>query len=211
MRKRNSRATSKAAVRSELPEFRILDSAVLESSAAYNSRCCEVAKAMRSRGASDAEICNALHIGSDTFLLWQEQFKEFADACARDGAAQKGRLQGRLYDLALGYSREEQKVVVVRGKQKVVTIRVEVPPNLEAIRLLLANNGFAEDGLTTLLREISESRTSRIGPVALRPEEEEVIAPFYGGRVPERAKGWLREEHCSPSLPAPPANSPNSE
>lgn len=214
MRKRNSKPISKAVVRStELPEILVPDSAVLDDCAIYKPQCAEVAKGMRSRGASDAEICNALQIGPETLLLWQVRFNEFAEACARDGAAQMRRLESRLYDLAVGYERTEQKVVIVRGKQKVVTVRVQVPPNLEAIKLVLANKEVPESDLAVLLREISESRISRIGPVAMHPDEEKEIAPFYGGCVPERAKGWLRDEKPTdlPLLPAPAVDSPDGE
>lgn len=148
-----------------------------------------VAKAMRSRGATDAEICLELNISRKAFLLWQEQVEEFSKACSINEDAQVRRVEDKLYERAIGYVRTEQKVVFVNGRREVVSSNVEVAPDLDAIKFFLANKdpknwklkpeGAAvqplDNDLAALLKQMSTMRTSRIRPVALRPGEEKTL------------------------------------
>ncbi|KQZ01920.1 hypothetical protein ASD45_14460 [Pseudolabrys sp. Root1462] len=107
--------------------------------------------------------------------VWQNQFKEFAQACADNEAARMRRLRDHLFELANGYVRTEQKIVIEGGKRKKITTKTEMPPSLEAIKYILSGQQMQETDLAALLRQMGEMRTHRFRPVPLRPGEEKTL------------------------------------
>lgn len=186
----------------------------------------ETARRMRSQGATDAELCVALRISADTLAVWQGQNEEFAKACVVDDAACVKRLKNMLYEQALGCTISAQTIVEQNGKRKVTIVKKEVPPDKDVAKFLLINldpknwrlkpepppEEEKEDGLVRLLREISQNRHSRIGPVAMYPEEvDSSMLKLYGGELPERAKGWKHNPKYNPEPVAKEGEEPSKE
>lgn len=149
----------------------------------YTPEHARLAKGMRERGATDAEITEVFRISRATFLLWQATHADFSEACAVDQLARQRRAEDKIYEVSIGHDRVEQRVVVERGNYKVITVKTHMAPNVEALKFLLANGDPKkwhlkpepavdppkEDSLAQLLREI---QGTRIMPKALIPGEE---------------------------------------
>ena len=180
----------------------------------YLPEYAEIARRERSRGATDAELCDALGISAAALAIWQQQNAEFAGACVVDEGARIKRLEDRLYEQALGRTTSEQTIVEVNGRRKVTIVKKEVPPDMNALKFLMTNmdpknwrlkpeppvEEEKEDPFRVLLRQIAEDRRCRIGPVAMHPGEEKHIAEYYLGEIPEWAKGWKRNPLYNPEL-----------
>lgn len=147
----------------------------LSPSDVYSPRCAEIARDMRSRGATDAELCAALEVSAETLVVWQGQFAEFAKACEANEVARQRRVKDCLFELAVGFVRKEKKIVTEGGKRKSIITEVDVAPNLEAIKLFLSGQQVSETDLAALLRQMGEMRTHRFRPVPLRPGEEKTL------------------------------------
>ncbi|MBS0245114.1 MAG: hypothetical protein JSR61_00725 [Proteobacteria bacterium] len=156
--------------------------ASLAPSDIYSPQCLEIARAARSHGATDAELCAALGISVETLVVWQTHYKEFAKACEDNEAAQTRCLKARLYELAKGYTRTEQKITIENGVRKVVITKVEVPPDLQAIKYVMTNQQPSETDLAAMLRQMAAMRTHRVRPVPLRPGEEKTLEDWPGSK-----------------------------
>lgn len=96
-----------------------------------------------SNGATLTEIAQALGVTRSTVCLWMTQYDVFSDAIKRGRAAADERVEKALYQRALGYSHDSEKIVVVGGKDGSYVERVPIvehyPPEPAALRMWLHN------------------------------------------------------------------------
>jgi len=90
-------------------------------------------------GASDAELAGFLGVAPGTVADWIAAHSDFRAAVQDGRAGADARVAAALYARALGWQREVERVVFVRGEEKRVRRTVRYPPDTSACIIWLRN------------------------------------------------------------------------
>lgn len=99
------------------------------------------------RGATDAELAEILEVNTSTIWRWQIEHEEFCNALRAGKEMADQRVERCLYQRAVGYSFNSQKIMQDKGKPVIVPYVEHVPPDVGAQKLWLTNrksNDWAE-------------------------------------------------------------------
>ena len=89
----------------------------------------ERARAMCEEGATDLEMADAFGVSSSTFYAWRHQFPEFSEAVRAGKDRADDRVERALYNRAVGYTFESEKVFQFQGQIVRTETREHVPPD----------------------------------------------------------------------------------
>lgn len=84
---------------------------------------------LAAHGFLPAEIADLIGIGRATMQRWKANIPEVTAALAIGHEAANGRVEASIYQMALGYEREEEEIKVVNGEVVRVPIRRYYPPS----------------------------------------------------------------------------------
>jgi hypothetical protein len=99
----------------------------------------EQAKKLAALGATDVEMADFFGVSLRTFMRWKVSKPEFWHALKATKDAADERVERRLWERAVGYSAEVEKVVCSRGKVMRVRTVEHYPPDTTACIFWLKN------------------------------------------------------------------------
>lgn len=110
----------------------------------YSEEVCKLAEKLADLGATDVEIADALNVATSTVYLWKIKHPEFSEALKAGKEKADARVERGLYQRAVGYTFDSEKIVTVSdGKEgshiERVPIREHVPPDTTAQIFWLKN------------------------------------------------------------------------
>lgn len=110
----------------------------------YDPAYAEQAKKLCVLGATDIEIADFFGVSTSTFYLWRNQHVEFSEAVRAGKDRADDRVEMALYNRAVGYTFESEKVFQFQGQVVRAPTREHVPPDPGAAFNWLKNRRPAE-------------------------------------------------------------------
>lgn len=115
------------------------------------------------------EVADFFNVSRETIRRWQLEDDEFCGAMAMPSLQLNENVERSLYERAVGYTFESEKVFNYRGKIVRAKIREHVPPDVNAARLWLTNCNPEKwrdkapeqggmDSIVSILQEIADKR-----------------------------------------------------
>jgi hypothetical protein len=105
----------------------------------YESSFARIAKEMCRMGATNHELAAAFGVTTRTIISWTHKHKAFARACMLGKKAADDRVERSLYERAVGYTFESEKVFQHEGHVVRAEIVEHVPPDVSAAAKWLHN------------------------------------------------------------------------
>ena len=105
----------------------------------YRNEFAEAAKTLCAVGATTADLAEFFEVTRQTVRNWMAAHPEFLAAIVISKKVADDRVKLSLYERAVGYTYDSEKIVVVKNKVVRVPIREHVPPDVNAERLWLMN------------------------------------------------------------------------
>lgn len=105
----------------------------------YRAQYARQAKKLVEQGATDWEMAQFFEVTRSTFYLWASQYKQFSDALKVAKVIPDQRVERTLYERAMGYSFESEKVFQHQGEIIRAKIVEHVPPDTTAQIFWLKN------------------------------------------------------------------------
>ncbi len=105
----------------------------------YDPEFAKQAEKLCTLGATDAELADFFEISVSTIYRWANAYKEFCDALKAGKEACDERVVRSLYNRAVGYTFDSEKIVVVDKKVERVAIKEHVAPDTTAQIFWLKN------------------------------------------------------------------------
>jgi hypothetical protein len=105
----------------------------------YRAEFAEKAKRLCELGATDADLALIFDVTTVTIWRWQAEYEEFCNALKVGKAACDDRVERSLYQRAVGYSYNSQKIFQDKGSPVIVPYVEHVPPDPGAAKLWLTN------------------------------------------------------------------------
>jgi hypothetical protein len=90
-------------------------------------------------GATDAEIADFFEVAESTVYLWKLEYPEFSEAIKNGKLKADADVANRLYNRAMGYSHEEDKIFQYEGQPIIVPTEKYYPPDTTAAIFWLKN------------------------------------------------------------------------
>lgn len=106
---------------------------------AYKHEFCEKAKAFCEQGATDLEVADHLGVNAATLYRWKGKYPEFCEALKAGKAAADDRVERSLYNRAVGYTFDSEKVFQYQGQIVRAQTVEHVPPDTTAAIFWLKN------------------------------------------------------------------------
>lgn len=100
---------------------------------------CRQAQKLCELGATDLELAAFFEVAGSTIQLWKLNHPEFAEALRIGKEPADERVKRALYQRAVGYSYEAQKIFQYEGRPVVVDYVEHVPPDIRAIEFWMVN------------------------------------------------------------------------
>lgn len=94
----------------------------------YKPEFCETARKLCGRGATDIELADAFDVSLATIYRWRNSEAEFCEAVKVGKDAADDRVERSLYQRAVGYTFESEKVFQFQGQIVRTDVREHVPP-----------------------------------------------------------------------------------
>jgi transposase-like protein len=152
----------------------------------YLQEYCAIAKKMLQAGATVTDLAEEFEVSPTTIRLWQKEHEEFAEACRLGKLLHDRRAVDALYQRALGYELEVEKLLTRNGEVYREKQKVAYPPDPAAGKFWLLNRSMmdwskkpesaaTDSGATKkdILRDIAQSLTgTALRPVELPDESE---------------------------------------
>ena len=98
----------------------------------YEPRFAAMATVMCERGATDFDLARAFGVTRQTIVNWRVAHDDFADACKIGKAVADDAVERALYDRAVGYRFESEKVFQSDGQILRAETVEHVPPDVKA-------------------------------------------------------------------------------
>lgn len=104
----------------------------------------EQAQKLCALGATDEEMAGFFEVAVSTFYLWKNQHPEFSEALKSAKAAADDRVERSLYNRAVGYTFDSEKVFQFQGQIVRAPVKEHVPPDTTAAIFWLKNRRAKE-------------------------------------------------------------------
>ncbi len=104
-----------------------------------------VAEKLYAFALTQSDIAEAFGVSQEEISDWERDHGEFHDACERGRLKITREVDTALHKLATGYVESGERPMKVEGELVMTPYRRQRPPNVAAIRLLLANGKTARD------------------------------------------------------------------
>jgi hypothetical protein len=133
--------------------------------------------AMCRAGATDYDLAHEFEVAPSTISLWQAKHEAFAEAVRIGKEAADARVERSLYQRAVGYTYEAEKVFNNLGMITRATVVEHVPPDVGACKLWLTNRRPDD------WREKNEHDIKVRDLTPQRPDDERLmllLKPFLG-------------------------------
>ena len=105
----------------------------------YDATFADVARAMTRQGATTCELADCFGVSISTVQVWAAVHPEFCAALRIGRSECDDRVEKMLYERAVGYTFDSEKILVIDGQVTHEPCREHVPPDIGAIRLWLKN------------------------------------------------------------------------
>jgi hypothetical protein len=105
----------------------------------YKPEYARVAKSMCLLGATDVDLAEAFDVNTSTIWRWQARYPEFCNALRVGKAEADDRVERSLYQRAVGYTYDSEKLFCYEGEVTRAEIVEHVPPDVGAAKLWLHN------------------------------------------------------------------------
>ena len=105
----------------------------------YDPAFTEQARKLCSLGATDMELADFFGVARQTIYAWRNEHEEFSDAVCAGKERADSRVERSLFERAVGYTFESEKVFQHQGKIIRAPIREHVPPDPSAALNWLKN------------------------------------------------------------------------
>jgi hypothetical protein len=105
----------------------------------YQAAMAGIARKACGRGMTGREIADLLNISESTIHRWKLQYPQFSRAWSLGKAEADARVERALFERAVGYSFQAEKVVITRHGPRVVRWREHLPPDTAAALAYLRN------------------------------------------------------------------------
>jgi hypothetical protein len=107
----------------------------------YEPEYAEQAAKLCALGATDADLADFFHVNIRTINRWRCEHEEFSQAVKEAKDVANARVERSLYQLAVGYSYDAEKIFLPTGAAEPVRVpyREHVPPNPTAMIFFLKN------------------------------------------------------------------------
>lgn len=108
---------------------------------AFKPEFVEQARKLCELGATDVELADFFHVSIATISNWKVAHREFLEALKLGKVAADDRVSTSLYQRAMGYSHDAEKIFMPSGAKKPVRVayREHVPPDTTACIFWLKN------------------------------------------------------------------------
>jgi len=91
-------------------------------------------------GATDKELATSFGVKEQTITNWKRTYKDFFASIKEGKIEADANVSNSLYKKALGgHFIEKQKVIIVDGKEKIITLKEQVPPDTTSAIFWLKN------------------------------------------------------------------------
>lgn len=105
----------------------------------YKTEYVEQAYKLCLLGATDAEMADFFGVTEQTINNWKNEHKEFFESITRGKLFADANIADRLYQRAMGYEHEEDKIFQFQGAPVIVPTKKIYPPDTEAAKFWLKN------------------------------------------------------------------------
>lgn len=105
----------------------------------YKAAFAKQAEVMCRLGATDAELAEALGVSTFTIKDWRTRHSAFGEACKLGKDAADDRVEMALYNRAVGYTFDSEKVFCSEGQVVRAPTKEHVPPDFSSMRMWLMN------------------------------------------------------------------------
>lgn len=95
----------------------------------YDSAFCKEARDLCAAGATDIELADHFDVNTSTIYAWRNTFPEFSKAVIAGKEAADDRVERSLFNRAVGYTFESEKVFQFQGSIVRADTREHVPPD----------------------------------------------------------------------------------
>ena len=115
-------------------------------------------------GATNKEMAGFFDVAESTFDLWRIAHPKFSGAITRGKAVADANVADRLYQRAMGYEHDEEKIFQYEGKPVRVATTKHYPPDTQAASLWLRNRQpelWRDQKDITLRQPDKEPRTTK--------------------------------------------------
>lgn len=158
----------------------------------YQASFSEQAKKLCDLGATNVDLADFFGVNIRTVDRWLAEHEEFCRAVNETRAFSDERVERRLYERAMGYAFDSEKVMAVKGEVVRVPTREHVPPDVTAMIFWLKNRR-PKDWRDK--RELSGpdggpiQTETRLDLSGLSEDERSVLRAMLSRRVEEPAGG----------------------
>ena len=105
----------------------------------YGPHAIRIAEAMCKLGATDVDLASALEISVTTLDSWKTKYEEFSAVLKAGKEVADERVVRSLYNRAVGYTFDSEKIFQVAGEALRVPVKEHVPPDTTACIFWLKN------------------------------------------------------------------------
>lgn len=105
----------------------------------YKAQFARIAASMCKLGAVDADLADAFNVSVSTINSWKAKHKEFSEALKVAKEEADNRVERSLYQRAVGYSFDSEKVFNNKGEALRIKTREHCPPDVTAQIFWLKN------------------------------------------------------------------------
>ena len=129
----------------------------------YRASFKPIAKKMCELGATIPEVAAALGCAPSTVSLWMSQNKSFSEAMRVGREAADERVKSSLFQRAVGYTRNSEKIMQYMGEPVVIPFVEEIAPDVNACQVWLRNRTkeFKGDGSADVPTRLEPLRITR--------------------------------------------------
>ena len=125
----------------------------------YKPEYCDLVFKLCLLGATDEEMADVLGVATSTFYKWKKEIPAFSEAINNGKVKADAEVAEKLRNRALGYSCEEEKVVIIDGQPQIIKTTKHYPPDATSAIFWLKNrksDKWREKQEVKIEEEISE-------------------------------------------------------
>lgn len=105
----------------------------------FDPKYIEVVRKLSKMGATNTDIGEALSVGESTVRYWAASNEDFSAALKMGKEESDNRVERSLYERAMGYTHEEDKVFIHQGEAVIVPTKKHYPPDSTSAIFWLKN------------------------------------------------------------------------